>query len=282
MIWRFNTKWRVWFKRTPYGVFYIEKNDGVFRLSKLRFGKTQTVAKTSSLTEAKTIADDLTHYIKHGKYPNPGRQHIHTAKWRRLAQAIKRRSGGRNRVYSPYAVATARLGPSRLNPFSSKTKRRALRVGSRLAYRIWQHVKSKGYALPVPKRTPKLVKEYAKKILKANGINWTIKNPPDKTAARELELYVTNDGELYRQETAIIKNLMRKIRKGVFRKHLAARLFMYLVENGARKYVKEFGGPHDTVKAMFPKRTRLRVARSLTSHFLVEARLGNYDNASFR
>jgi hypothetical protein len=61
------------------------------------------------------------------------------------------------------------------NPFSSKTKRRAARVAGKLAYRIWQHIKSKGYALPVPKRTPKLVKKYTQKILAANGIKWTLK-----------------------------------------------------------------------------------------------------------
>lgn len=101
---------------------------------------------------------------------NPRRIH-HTAKWRRMVRALKRKGG----AYSPYAVATARMGPSRLNPFSSKTKRRAARVASKLAYRIWQHIKTKGYALPVPKRTPKLVKKYTQKILAANGIKWTLK-----------------------------------------------------------------------------------------------------------
>jgi hypothetical protein len=60
----------------------------------------------------------------------------------------------------------------------TKSKRRALRVAHKMAYRIWQHVKSKGYALPVPKRTPKLVKHYMRKILRANKIKWVIKNPP--------------------------------------------------------------------------------------------------------
>lgn len=60
----------------------------------------------------------------------------------------------------------------------TKNQRRAVRLAQKLAYRIWQHVRSKGYALPIPKRTPKLVKKYVRVILKANRINWKIKNPP--------------------------------------------------------------------------------------------------------
>lgn len=60
------------------------------------------------------------------------------------------------------------------NPISSKTKRRAMRLASKLSYRIWQSVKSKGYAIPVPKRTPKLVKKYVRMILKANRIKWRV------------------------------------------------------------------------------------------------------------
>ncbi len=83
----------------------------------------------------------------------------------------------RMKKYNPKRLKTE-WGPRALrNPFSSKTKRRAVRVASKLAYRIWQHYKAKGYAIPVPKRTPKLVKRYLRTILKANKINWTIKNP---------------------------------------------------------------------------------------------------------
>jgi hypothetical protein len=265
----------------------------------------------------------------------------HTAQWRRMVRAMGRRGG----AYSPYAVATARLGPSRLNPYetygqemrrkypgrpwitrptwelknmfkalnmmramntaeeekrlaevmyelkmrralknplSSKTKRRAVRVASKLAYRIWQHVKSKGYALPVPKRTPKLVKEYARKILKANGINWTIKNPAkgrgiDKPAARELELYIENDRDLYRQRfLPMVLNLQRKIKKGVFRQRLAIKMFQYLSDDGAKKYAREFGGPGTPWNVMFPKRTRRMVAARLVRHFISEIRAGNY------
>src|ERR1700675_4357021 len=51
------------------------------------------------------------------------------------------------------------MGAAINNPLSSKTKRRAARLAGKLAYRIWQHVKTKGYAIPLPKRTPKMVKK---------------------------------------------------------------------------------------------------------------------------
>jgi hypothetical protein len=61
------------------------------------------------------------------------------------------------------------------NPLSSKTKRRAARIAGKLAYRIWRSVKTKGYAIPVPKRTPKIVKKYLRIALSANGIKWTVR-----------------------------------------------------------------------------------------------------------
>jgi hypothetical protein len=139
----------------------------------------------------------------------------HTAKWRRMVRAIKRRGGS----YSPYAVATARLGPSRLknppskksqlaylhkllawysrngntheanriakkirkllpankNPFSSKTKRKALRIATKLAYHIYKDVKAKHFSRHhLTKHTPKLVRKYTKIILDANGIKMSM------------------------------------------------------------------------------------------------------------
>lgn len=79
-------------------------------------------------------------------------------------------------------LTTTRQGAKRLirdkrrklmNP-PSKTHRRAIRVASNLAYRIWRQVKSRGYALPLPKRTPKVVRKYVRIILKANRINWKV------------------------------------------------------------------------------------------------------------
>ncbi len=97
----------------------------------------------------------------------------------------------------------------------------------------------------------------------------------DKDGARELELYIENDRDLYRQQfIPIVKNLMLKRRKGVFNPQLAAKLFLYLVEDGAKKYCREFGG---TWNKMFSMPTRQLVANHFVFSFGAEADLGNYD-----
>ena len=59
----------------------------------------------------------------------------------------------------------------------------------------------------------------------------------DQDAARDLELTIANDGDLYRQQfQPIMKNLMKKRRAGTYRHDLAVKLFGYLVEAGAKKY----------------------------------------------
>jgi hypothetical protein len=66
--------------------------------------------------------------------------------------------------------------------------------------------------------------------------------------ARELALFIENDGDLYRQQTTpIILNLARKIKRGIFSHVKAANLFRYLADNGAKKYSAEFGTPQSGV-----------------------------------
>ena len=107
--------------------------------------------------------------------------------------------------------------------------------------------------------------------------NNPVSGPADPTAARELELYIDNDSQLYHSQfVPIVKNLMLKRRKGVYNRELAAKLFMYLMDAGAKKYVREFGtgGKIDT---MFNKNTRMAAARAFRDSFETEAELGNYD-----
>ena len=53
---------------------------------------------------------------------------------------------------------------------------------------------------------------------------------------------------------------------------------MYLVDNGAKKYVKEFGSKGDNWNKMFDKPTRMNVATALVKSFEAEAESGAYDN----
>jgi len=102
--------------------------------------------------------------------------------------------------------------------------------------------------------------------------------PADETAAHELELYIDNDRNLYFQQfIPIVKNLMLKRRKGVYDRELAVKLFMYLMDAGAKKYVREFGTAGQKIDAMFNKNTRLLAARAFRDSFENEAELGNYD-----
>jgi hypothetical protein len=93
-------------------------------------------------------------------------------------------------------------------------------------------------------------------------------------AAHELHLFIDNDGDLYRQQyQPILKNLVTKQAKGVYDKDKAIKLWLYLVESGAKKYVKEYGGVWNV---MFSVPTRREVAAKLNEHFLAESALGAY------
>ena len=87
-----------------------------------------------------------------------------------------------------------------------------------------------------------------------------------ETEARELELYIDNDEPLYRKWQAIVKNLWRHRAKGRFDKERAIDGFMYLVDEGAKKYAKEFSVGTDW-NMMFNSATRRHVARQYAESF---------------
>ena len=63
----------------------------------------------------------------------------------------------------------------------------------------------------------------------------------DRHWARELALFIENDATLYRQQyKPIALNYARKMVKGNFNKEMAIKGIIYLVENGRKKYSKEF------------------------------------------
>lgn len=100
----------------------------------------------------------------------------------------------------------------------------------------------------------------------------------DPHAARELELFLMNDYELYRsQYTPIIANLARKKYRGVYDRQKAVKLFMYLMDNGAKKYMREYGNYEDAPKT-FTKATREYVARKFRDDFETEFGYGAYSD----
>ena len=81
----------------------------------------------------------------------------------------------------------------------------------------------------------------------------------------ELKLYIDNDSSLYRQRyMPILKNLSKKKKKGRYRKTLAQKAFMYLIDDGAKRYVRSYGGNHLDV---FPKRQRKQLAKDYVEEF---------------
>ena len=61
-----------------------------------------------------------------------------------------------------------------------------------------------------------------------------------------------------------LKNLSKKKKKGRYRKNLAQRAFMYLIDDGAKRYVRSYGGNHLDV---FPKRQRKQLAKDYVEEF---------------
>lgn len=134
-------------------------------------------------------------------------------------------------------------------------------------------------------RAKAILREYKVRIPKTSKkkLQYRSKNPRsgpvDQGAARELENYITSSGDLYRQQMQpILKNLVTKRARGIYKIEKAVKLWMHLVDNGARKYIREFGVPGSPIDAVFNRNTRLAVAKDLEQHYRGEMELGNYDS----
>ena len=100
----------------------------------------------------------------------------------------------------------------------------------------------------------------------------------DSDAVNELDTYIMNNEDLYRRRfMPIISNIKRKLAKNVYDHDKAQTLWMYLVDDAAKEYVKEFGSQQDDVKDMFPKETRQQVAQVISDRELENIKAGEYD-----
>jgi len=98
----------------------------------------------------------------------------------------------------------------------------------------------------------------------------------DQPAAKELELWIENDGELYRRQyQPILKNLANKKARGIYDHAKAVKLFGYLAESGAKRYNGETGSGSGV--GIFNPATRHAVAEQLAKQFETEYDLGNYE-----
>lgn len=91
----------------------------------------------------------------------------------------------------------------------------------------------------------------------------------------ELNIFIENDRELYTQRTVpIYKNLQKKKGKGIYKTLGAVKLFLYLVNEGAKKYAKEHAKGQEW-NVIFSVQDRLAVARDFEKYFSAEYKLGN-------
>ena len=108
--------------------------------------------------------------------------------------------------------------------------------------------------------------------------NQFITEAEDSDAVNELDSFIMNDEDLYRRRfMPIITNIRRKMKRNVYDHEKVIKLWMYLVDDAARKYVQEFGSPDQDVKDMFPKETRLKVAQNIADRELENIKQGEYD-----
>ena len=95
---------------------------------------------------------------------------------------------------------------------------------------------------------------------------------------RELELFIMNDQDLYRQMfLPILMNLARKMKRGVYNHQMAPKLWQYLVDQGAKKYVMQYGG---TVRNTFPKQARMELAKDMADEQMEMLKAGEYSIAT--
>ena len=100
----------------------------------------------------------------------------------------------------------------------------------------------------------------------------------DSSAVNELDSYIMNNEELYRRRfMPIISNIKRKLKRNMYDHEKAQKLWMYLIDDAAKEYVKEFGSQQDDVMDMFPKETRQQVARIISDRELENIKQGEYD-----
>lgn len=96
------------------------------------------------------------------------------------------------------------------------------------------------------KAPTKRLKTRRKKALEAPRGYFPNPRSGDPVAARELFLFGSNEGNLYRQRTEpIIANLAKKIASGKYDASKAPALWKYWADDAAKRYAKDYGGSFD-------------------------------------
>lgn len=93
-----------------------------------------------------------------------------------------------------------------------------------------------------------------------------MRTKPDMASARELALYAENEFSLYQSRALpIIANLARKKRRGIYDDGKAIKAWLYLADDAAKKYAKEYSV--EDGRPIFDLATRWEAARELRDHY---------------
>lgn len=103
------------------------------------------------------------------------------------------------------------------------------------------------------------------------------KREADSVAARELELHIANEADLYPSLTAVRKNLINKKAAGKYRSGKAWKAFLPIVDRAAKSYNRLYGDPNTRGYGPFDKATRVLTAAELVEQFEEGARIGEWD-----
>ena len=99
----------------------------------------------------------------------------------------------------------------------------------------------------------------------------------DKDAAREIELYADNNGQLYySRRKPILLNLQKKYKAGKYNVELAAKLWMYYINDAMQRYNKEFGSRGDKWSDLLSVSDRKLLAYQYAIDTKNEFDLGNF------
>lgn len=89
----------------------------------------------------------------------------------------------------------------------------------------------------------------------------------DRDAVTDLVLTIENEAAHYEKRKMIGKSLLRRMQDKSYNSARAADLWMYLIDDGARRYTRTFpGGPNGSF-GIFNKATRTAAAREFRDNF---------------
>lgn len=118
------------------------------------------------------------------------------------------------------------------------------------------------------KELRKIILEELKKSLKEQDLG----------AVDKLQTFIIKDERIYNNMLKPLeKKLILKVKDDNYDHQKAVKLFMYVTNYAAEKYLRQFKyGPKRSVDSLFDKATRLQVAEELAANFEDDMKYGKY------